>query len=769
MKARTQGTWRRHLGLVLLLGLIGGCFAHRDPVPEVAAGAEGAVAAAGGGTDGLRPAGPLPPEPAGVLVSPAGRRVVRGAVDGLGYVLPLDVRRPPAPKIGAARPTPKGIAGRRKLARDLAKLSAFPEHRLGPDDGHTQNETSIAIDGDTLVVGWNQFTDSSAVMGVGRSIDRAQSWGWELFGGHTTMSDPAVKAGGGGRWYFGYIGAGGAGGSDYEVFVRRSVDDGATWQSPVAVTVNGTFDDKPYIDARGDEVLVGWADFSFSPAKVRAARSLDGGLTFGNDTVLANASVGGNGACPVIAADGTYYVFWRDSFQDFLWMSKSLDQGATWSPDASIVAMSPLPNPLPGESFRIVNLPSAAADPASGDLVVVWNDQLFGDPDILSIRSADGGMTWTAPVRVNDDAGTTDQFFPWVTIDGSGVVHVVWYDRRQNGSDIDVYLTHSTDGGVSYEANVRVTAASFSPILPWESGAADFIGDYNAVAAAAGQVYPAYQDSRSAIQDVYVAVVPLSASCTTDPDCDDGLFCNGAETCAGGLCQAGSDPCAGGGCDEAGDVCTSVCGDAVCDAGEDCDGCPADCPSFPLPAASCGNGLCEAGDGEDCVGCPADCAGVQGGKPSGRFCCGFGGTNPVGCSDSACTTGGFSCTETPQGSGGSTCCGDLVCESPEDGVNCAVDCGAPPQCGDETCDPGEDECSCAADCGQPLASEVPNQTCQDGIDNDCGGGTDCADSDCDGIDPACQNVDCSQFGDKASCNAEPGCRWDNRNKVCVPS
>ena len=257
-----------------------------------------------------------------------------------------------------------------------------------------------------------------------------------------------------------------------------------------------------------------------------------------------------------------------------------------------------------------------------------------------------------------------------------------------------------------------------------------------------------------------------TAACDSTPDdglCDNGLYCDGAETCDPALdCQPGSDPCAGGGCDEAGDVCTTVCGDGTRDAGEDCTSCPADCPFFDLPAAACGNGLCEAGDGEDCTTCPQDCAGFQTGAPSGRFCCGFGGVNPVGCADDRCTSGGFSCTETPQGSGGTTCCGDLACEGPEDSFNCAVDCGAPPVCGDTTCDPGEDPCSCPGDCGAPPASEVG--LCGDGADNDCDGFTDCADPDCD---PVCQ-VDCSQYGDKKACNADPACEWNNVSKVCLP-
>ena len=204
------------------------------------------------------------------------------------------------------------------------------------------------------------------------------------------------------------------------------------------------------------------------------------------------------------------------------------------------------------------------------------------------------------------------------------------------------------------------------------------------------------------------------------------------------------------------------CGDGVCEAGEDCLGCPADCPSFDLGPV-CGNGLCEAGDGEDCLSCPSDCNGVQKGKPSGRFCCGFGGTGAVGCSDSACDESGFSCTETPTGSGSSTCCGDLSCEEPEDSSVCALDCGDPPACGDSFCDPGEDSCSCAVDCGSPPSGE--SGLCSDSVDNDCDLAVDCDDLECSG-DPACAPAACSTYTDRRSCRADSACNWDKRNKVC---
>ncbi|RME28322.1 MAG: hypothetical protein D6806_03035, partial [Deltaproteobacteria bacterium] len=57
--------------------------------------------------------------------------------------------------------------------------------------------------------------------------------------------------------------------------------------------------------------------------------------------------------------------------------------------------------------------------------------------------------------------------------------------------------------------------------------------------------------------------------CSTDADCDNGLFCDGQETCSNGDCVAGSPPC-GGNCDEQHDRCED-CGNGKLDAGEDCE------------------------------------------------------------------------------------------------------------------------------------------------------------------------------------------------------
>ena len=79
-----------------------------------------------------------------------------------------------------------------------------------------------------------------------------------------------------------------------------------------------------------------------------------------------------------------------------------------------------------------------------------------------------------------------------------------------------------------------------------------------------------------------VCVVPGPTPCETNRDCDDGVFCNGAEICSKlDECVAGTDPCAGDICVEAADECIECeidgdCPDGVCTAGNICVECEDD-------------------------------------------------------------------------------------------------------------------------------------------------------------------------------------------------
>ena len=141
--------------------------------------------------------------------------------------------------------------------------------------------------------------------------------------------------------------------------------------------------------------------------------------------------------------------------------------------------------------------------------------------------------------------------------------------------------------------------------------------------------------------------------CTVDPDCEDGLFCNGAETCVAGACQAGSNPCPGQSCDEALDTCGPCNVDPECADGLFCNG-----------VETCDAGTCVAGT-------PVNCAAA------------------VGCTDDSCNEGTDSCdNDTNDGN----CDNGVFCDGSET-CDAVLDCQAGgAACPGQSCDEGTDTC-----------------------------------------------------------------------------
>jgi hypothetical protein len=136
--------------------------------------------------------------------------------------------------------------------------------------------------------------------------------------------------------------------------------------------------------------------------------------------------------------------------------------------------------------------------------------------DVKFTQSTDGGLTWSAPVKVNDNvdvAGPTDQFQPTIAAGANGAVAIAFYDRRRSCPNeasvlpadvgrtnfcIDVSLQAYKDAGsgaVPVGPNVRITQFNWDPEQPGQhlgglsqypcAGARDpcpvgsgFIGDY---------------------------------------------------------------------------------------------------------------------------------------------------------------------------------------------------------------------------------------------------------------------------------------------------
>lgn len=71
-------------------------------------------------------------------------------------------------------------------------------------------------------------------------------------------------------------------------------------------------------------------------------------------------------------------------------------------------------------------------------------------------------------------------------------------------------------------------------------------------------------DEQSAIDELYQRMIgDVTPECTSNAECDDGNYCNGAETCSNGSCVAGTPPCPAGACNEITDTCETTAASTV--------------------------------------------------------------------------------------------------------------------------------------------------------------------------------------------------------------
>jgi hypothetical protein len=153
----------------------------------------------------------------------------------------------------------------------------------------------------------------------------------------------------------------------------------------------------------------------------------------------------------------------------------------------------------------------ATGGPFNNRIYLVYTEEpIFqsDDTDIYVRTSTDDGATWSAFVRVNDDpvGPIRSQFLPYIALDRTtGVVAVGFHDcRNDNGvpgpggtnnipnDDAEYYATYSTDGGVTWAPNMRMSGG-FSNATASGNGV-DY-GDYVGLDAYAGKLYTVWADN----------------------------------------------------------------------------------------------------------------------------------------------------------------------------------------------------------------------------------------------------------------------------------
>ena len=435
---------------------------------------------------------------------------------GGGSAPPPPSPPPPAPPIFVSPDANTRVSGPTPFVADCAPGQA------GTNYVNAEVEPSLAVNPvnpDNMIATYQQdrWSDGSARgLGTAVTFDRGASWtrlappqlppfsicaGGTManLGNYLRATDPWVTFGPTGiAWQMSLSTAG----ATNAMLVSRSVDGGRNWGAITPLIVDGAtaFNDKNMIAAdpndanfayavwdrlssnRGPALLVRTANGggSWEPPRIIADPGA-GAQTIGNVVVVLPQSVGGavlNVHLELAGIAGTLKVV------------RSTDRFVSWSAPISIRVISPRGAADPVTNLAIrdgAGLPSVAVAPGTGHVYVAWQDSVFsgGQLDAIALtKSTDGGLTWSTPVRVNNNSGTAQAFTPTVSVNANGVVAVTYFDLRSDNLNVetlgaDYWIARSADGGATW-TEARVTGPFDLAQAPVARGY--FLGDYMALA-----------------------------------------------------------------------------------------------------------------------------------------------------------------------------------------------------------------------------------------------------------------------------------------------
>lgn len=560
----------------------------------------GPPAEAADSTDGARitpapaPAASVPPVP---VPAPAPTpEETRPKPAGPGH-LETPVPAPSAPVDRSRQPrAPSTTVSRGKLVSVQVNVDASGNDILGD----AANEPSLAIDPTdprNIVAGWRQFdtiTDSFRQAGYAYSRDGGKSWTFPgVLQPGQFRSDPVLAADLAGTFYYYSLSTT----TTAEMFISN--DKGATWVGPLGAQGG----DKNWlaVDATGGvgdgHVYPIWnSQFTCCAAGTDYGRSIDGGFNYQGPYATpqkpkwGTIAVGPDGEVYMVgtALDQSSHVLLRsNSARDpgvppTFELARTVNLGGTTE-----VQSGPNPGGLLGQVWVAVD---HSTGPTRGNVYVLGSVNPAGaDPlDVNIIRSTDGGQTWSAPVRVNDEpTGSAYQWFGSLSVAPDGRLDVIWNDTRNDPAGVisELYYAYSTDAGATWSQGLPVSPA-FDPTVGYPQQ--NKIGDYYQIVSDADGGAVIYSATFTGQQNVYFLRVgdcngngrhdgrdialATSADCNAnrvpdecEPDCNGNRRPDGCDITLGGSqdCDGNTLP----------DECDIAAGAADCNADGRIDAC----------------------------------------------------------------------------------------------------------------------------------------------------------------------------------------------------
>ncbi len=413
-------------------------------------------------------------------------------------------------------------------------ISIGPNFRIFPSSV-TQTETFIVrhpTDPNILFASANTINLSNGFIseGIYVSTDGGESW----FGSDTCngppitfhRGDPGIAIDKDGRFILIRLG-------DFPrgLFSHFSTDLGQNWSAQKTVATNDqeraslASDAIPSSNFYGRSYAV-WVRFSL-PFPVLFAYTDDGAANWSTPAQINNPVQRCQGGEIAIGPGGSVNVCWAAVIgtspftEDFAGFASSSNGGATWNVTENAFDMNGIAGILPEKaSIRVNGLPRLDVDksggPRNGWIYIATTERNLApagsDPDIILHRSTNGGQSWSPGIRVNQDAPNNGkfQYFPAVHVDDNGGINIIYYDDRTTTSDsAGVFLSRSTDGGDTW-VDYQISDHHFKP-APIGGLGQGYQGDNIGLTSVGNILRPVWMDNSSGIYQIWTCRIDLSS------------------------------------------------------------------------------------------------------------------------------------------------------------------------------------------------------------------------------------------------------------------
>jgi hypothetical protein len=451
--------------------------------------------------------------------------------------------------------------------RMVSPYGVFVSYQVNVDgNGHNivgdaANECSISVDptdGNKMAIGWRQFNSVLSNFrqgGYGFTTDAGTHWTFPgVLENNVFRSDPVTNSDETGTFF--YL-------SLLQTFCEnmyRSTNGGQSWTELQSDGLAGGGDKQWFtIDKTGGPghgfQYQSW-DTTTCSGSGQFSRSTDGGVTW--QATIAVPNLADLGTLDVATNGNLFLGGEGDSNNQFYCIRSSNAQFGNQTPTFDQVTQVNMggvlgggginPAGLDGQLFLAID---RSGGPTNNNIYMLASVVPPGrtTTDVMFVRSTDGGLTFSAPVRVNDDPVNPNKWhwFGTFSVAPNGRLDAVWYDTRNaaNNTDSQLFYSYSTDAGVTWAPNVPVSQA-FNPFEGYPNQSK--IGDYITIVSdgTGGNVaYSAtfnFNPSRNQHEEdvYYVRVFPGGQEATPTPTpsptatptpsptpCDTGAILNG--------------------------------------------------------------------------------------------------------------------------------------------------------------------------------------------------------------------------------------------------